>query len=69
MQTNDNGNIHIPKRHRSVGIYPGQDIRQDVEILIKVLKGKGTSLSAQLRPALVTLIADHRKAIDGHVGI
>ena len=60
-------NVPLPKKHRSLGFYPGQDIRAEVEALIVVLKGKGTSLSAVMRPTLLELIRQHRKDIDQHL--
>ena len=56
--------MSLPKNLRPTGIYPGKEIKPDVDALVFVLKGKGTSLSEKLRPHLVRLIAEYRGEID-----
>ena len=58
------GTTGLPKNLRITGIYPGKALKPDVDALVFVLKGKGTSLSEKLRPHLVRLIAEYRGEID-----
>ncbi len=53
----------MEKKYRSIDFYPGADIREEVIALRMVLRGKGTSLSKQLRPHILRLLEAYKADI------
>lgn len=61
---NENMSDSLPQRYRAPSIYIGKDLNESVHLLMAVLKEKGTTLGAVLRPELERLIAEHQAEID-----
>ena len=59
--------IPLDPKHRHLTFYPGVERRERVQALMQVLKDKGTTLSAVMRPFLDNLIEQHKVEIEEYL--